>query len=95
MCCRSCSGLSLREHRVVHVINQLQPYTSKRNRLLIGCSWQASRLVLNPGANKYTHPACSAKVCFIAATAAGDITTTVNRDRQAGPMSSTMTTTIT
>ena len=32
-------------------------------------------------------PAYSAKVCFIAAAVAGDITTTVNRGRQARPMS--------
>ena len=42
-------------------------------------------LVLNPGANQYTGPA---KKCFIAAAAAGDITTIVNKGRWAGPMSS-------
>ena len=45
-------------------------------------------LVLNPGANQYTGPACGTKKCFIAAAASGDITTTVNKGRQAGPMSS-------
>ena len=42
-------------------------------------------LALNPGANQYTGPA---KKCFIAAAAAGDITTIVNKGRWAGPMSS-------
>ena len=45
-------------------------------------------LALNPGANQYTGPACGTKKCFIAAAAAGDITTTVNKGRRAGPMSS-------
>ena len=45
-------------------------------------------LVLNAGANQYTHPAYRTKKCFIAAAAAGNITTTVNRDRQAGAMMS-------
>ena len=45
-------------------------------------------LALIPGANQYTGPACGAKKFFIAAAAAGDITTTVNKGRQAGPMSS-------
>ena len=43
---------------------------------------------LNPGANQYTGPAHGSKKCFIAAAVAGDITTIVNKDRQAGPMSS-------
>ena len=45
-------------------------------------------LALNPGANQYTGPAGGAKKCFIAAAAAGDITTTVNKGKRAGPMSS-------
>ena len=40
------------------------------------------------GANQYTGPAHGTKKCFIAAAAAGDITTTVNKGRRAGPMSS-------
>ena len=32
--------------------------------------------------------ACDAKKCFIAAAAAGDITTTVNKGRRVGPLSS-------
>ena len=40
------------------------------------------------GANQYTGPACGAKKCFIAPAAAGNITTTVNKGRWAGPMSS-------
>ena len=44
--------------------------------------------MLNPGANQYTGPACGAKKCFIVAAVAGDITTTVNKGRRAGPMSS-------
>ena len=40
------------------------------------------------GANQYTGPACGAKKCFIVAAAAGDITTTINKGRRAGPMSS-------
>ena len=43
--------------------------------------------MLNLGANQKTGPSCGAKKCFIAAAAAGDITTTVNKGRQAGPMS--------
>ena len=45
-------------------------------------------LALNAGANQYTDPTYSAKKCFIVAAAAGNITTTVNKGRQAGPMSS-------
>ena len=45
-------------------------------------------LALNPGANQYTGPACGTKKCFIAAAAAGDISTTINKGRRAGPMSS-------
>ena len=45
-------------------------------------------LVLNPGANQYTGPPCGAKKCFIAAAAAGNISTTVIKGRQAGPLSS-------
>ena len=45
-------------------------------------------LALNLGVNQYTGPACGAKKCFIAAAAAGNITTTINKARQAGPMSS-------
>ena len=63
------------------------PLTSKRNRPLIGCSWQANHLALNLGVNLYTCPTYSAKVCFIVATVAGNITTSVNTGRQAGPMS--------
>ena len=45
-------------------------------------------LALNLGANQYTGPACGAKKSFIGAAAAGDITATVNKGRQAGPISS-------
>ena len=45
-------------------------------------------LALNQGANQNTGPACGAKKCFIAAAVAGDITTIVNKGRQAGPLSS-------
>ena len=45
-------------------------------------------LALNVGTNQYTCPAYSAKKCFIATAARGDITTTVNRGRRAGPISS-------
>ena len=44
--------------------------------------------MLNAGANQYACPACGAKKCFIVLAAADDITTTVNKSRQAGPMSS-------
>ena len=44
--------------------------------------------MLNQGANQYTGPSCGTKKCFIAAAAAGDITSTVNKGRRAGPMSS-------
>ena len=39
-------------------------------------------LVLNAGANQYTHPAYRTKKCFIAAAAAGNITTTVNKGNE-------------
>ena len=45
-------------------------------------------MALNPGTNQYSGPACGAKKCFIEAGEAGDITTTVNKGRRAGPMSS-------
>ena len=45
-------------------------------------------LALNPGANQYTGPTCGAKKCFIAAAVADNITNTVNKGRQAWPMSS-------
>ena len=45
-------------------------------------------LALNPGAYQYTGPACDTKKYFIGAAVAGDITTTVIKGRQAGPMSS-------
>ena len=45
-------------------------------------------LVLNPGANQYTGPTCGAKKCFIVAAVAGNITTSVNKGRRTGPMSS-------
>ena len=41
-------------------------------------------MALNPGANQYTGPACSAKACFMMAR---NITTSVNKDMRAGPMS--------
>ena len=37
--------------------------------------------MLNPGANQHTGPTCGTKKCFIAAAAAGYITTKVNKDR--------------
>ena len=40
------------------------------------------------GINQYTGPTYSTKKCFIAAAADGDITTTVNKGRRDGPMSS-------
>ena len=39
------------------------------------------------GGKSIRSPAYSVKVCFIVATVAGNITTSVNRGRQAGPMS--------
>ena len=55
------------------------------NRLLIGHSWWASRCIkamaLHAGANHYTGPACSAKVCFMAD---GNLTTYYCQQRQAG-----------
>ena len=44
-----------------------------------------SDMELNPGAIQYTRLAYSAKVCFMAF---GDITTSVNKGRRPGPMSS-------
>ena len=40
------------------------------------------------GVNQYTGPSCGTQKCFIADAAAGDITTTVNKGKRAGPMSS-------
>ena len=40
-------------------------------------------MTLHPGANQYTEPTYSVKVCFMVAF---DITTTVNKGRQAWPM---------
>ena len=40
-------------------------------------------MALNPGENQYTGPAFSTKACFMVA---GNITTSVNKGRQAGPM---------
>ena len=45
-------------------------------------------LLLNLEANLYTSQACGAKKCFIKAAAAGNITTTVNKGSQAGPIRS-------
>ena len=42
-------------------------------------------MALNLGTNQYTGPAFSAKACFMVA---GNITTSVNKGRQAGPMTS-------
>ena len=44
--------------------------------------------MLNSRANQYTGPTRGAKKCFLAAAAVGDITTTVNKGRWGGPMSS-------
>ena len=45
-------------------------------------------IVGGPAAGAVSGLACGAKKCFIAADAVGDITTTVNKDGQAGSMSS-------
>ena len=42
-------------------------------------------MALNPGANQYTGPTFSAKACFMEA---GNVTSSVNKGRRAGPMSS-------
>ena len=42
-------------------------------------------MALNPGTNQYTGLAFSTKACFMVA---GDVTTRVNKDRQARPVSS-------
>ena len=44
-------------------------------------------LALNLGANQYTDLQCGTKKCFIVAAAPDKITTTVNKGRQARPMS--------
>ena len=55
-----------------------------RSSAIVG--WQATAwaMALNPGANQYTGPAFSAKACFMVD---GNITTSVNKARWAGPMS--------
>ena len=46
-----------------------------------------SGLVLDVyGANQYIGPIYTSEVCFMAATAAGIITTSVNKGRRTGPM---------
>ena len=52
--------------------------------LIVGGPAVGWAMALNPGANQYTGPTFSAKACFIVA---GDITTSVNKGRRAGPMS--------
>ena len=51
---------------------------------IVGGLAAAWAMALNPGANQYTGPTFSAKACFMMA---GNKTTTVNKGRQAGPMS--------
>ena len=68
------------EHRHLREINC--------SSAVVGGPATGAMLALNRGANQYTGPACGAQKCFIVAAAAGDITTTVNKGRQAGPMSS-------
>ena len=43
--------------------------------------------MLNAGRNQYTRPTYSTKVCFMVVTAAGDITTSINKGMRAGPYS--------
>ena len=57
-----------------------------RNRLLIGHSWQASHLALNLGQINILALHTATK-CALVATAAGKITTNVNKGRRGGPMS--------
>ena len=79
------------EPRYLELIESKHMSSYHRNLREIDCS---SAIVGGPaagaesGANQYTGPACGAKKCFIAAAVAGNITTTVNKGRQAGPMSS-------
>ena len=56
-----------------------------RSSAIVGGPAAAWAMVLNPGANQYTGPAFSAKDCFMVAD---NITTSVNKGRRAGPMSS-------
>ena len=51
---------------------------------IVGRPAAAWAMVLNPGVNQYTGPIFSAKSCFVVA---GNITTCVNKGRQAEPMS--------
>ena len=51
---------------------------------IVGGPATAWAMALNLGANQYTGPTFSAKACFMVA---GNITTSVNKGRWAGPMS--------
>ena len=55
-----------------------------RSLAIVGRQADAWAMALNPGANQYTGTALSAIAGFMVA---GDITTSVNKDRRAGPMS--------
>ena len=61
----------------------------KISRPLIGHSWWSGccikAMALHAGANQYTGPAYSAKACFMVVC---NITTTVNKGRRAGSLSS-------
>ena len=52
---------------------------------IVGGPAAAWAVALNLGANQYTGPTFSSKACYMVA---GKITTSVNKGRQAGPMSS-------
>ena len=69
-------------------VNKNHRLIVKRNRLLFGHSWWGrllhTAMALHVGANLYTGPAYSAKVCFMVV---GYITTIVNKGRQVRPTS--------
>ena len=54
---------------------------------IVGGPASAWAMALNPGANQYTGPAFSTKACFLVA---GDITTSVNKGRQAGDITTSV-----
>ena len=64
------------------------PRTSKRNKLLIGHSWRAGCWHWMWGQINALAPHIAPMCALLVATATGDITTSVNNGKKAGPMSS-------
>ena len=72
------------EVRCSHFISRRHRHQRELDFLLASGRPLHTTMTLNPGANQYTGPAYSNKVCFMAV---GNIITTVIKGRRAGPMS--------